>query len=66
MGEPFVQGANAKGRPGTGLGLYVVRMLSELQGGRFELQSHPSRGTRASMHLPLADDTAPVQSKLDL
>lgn len=51
--QPFVQAVGS--RPGTGLGLSVVRRFAELQGGEFRLVSSPGRGTKAQVMLPLAD-----------
>ncbi|WP_374380979.1 sensor histidine kinase [Dongia sp.] len=37
---------------GTGLGLPITKSLTELNGGRFEIQSAPGKGTRVSIHFP--------------
>jgi signal transduction histidine kinase len=37
---------------GTGLGLYIVRTLVELHGGRVAVASQPGQGTRVSVYLP--------------
>ena len=39
---------------GTGLGLPITKSLTELNGGRFEIQSAPGKGTRVSIHFPRA------------
>jgi len=52
--EPFAQGAGAK--PGTGLGLSVVRRFAELQGGALRIESKPGKGTRAEVTLPRASE----------
>jgi two-component system sensor histidine kinase RegB len=50
LGEPFF----STKRPGEGLGLgvFIARSLSEQMGGRFSIQSAPSRGTRAEVEIP--------------
>src|SRR5690606_33014718 len=45
---------------GHGLGLSIVRRLVALLGHRLELQSTPGRGSRFSVVLGIADETAPL------
>jgi signal transduction histidine kinase len=40
--------------PGSGLGLAIVRELAELYGGAIAIESSPTGGTRAVLHLPAA------------
>ncbi len=42
-------------RPGTGIGLYVVRQFAEQLGGRVVLHSEVGIGTRITVDLPLGD-----------
>jgi PAS domain S-box-containing protein len=51
----FVRATNARmaGLPGTGLGLSVVKGISELHGGRVEVQSVVELGTTFSVYLPV-------------
>lgn len=49
-GEPFYT-TKPPGR-GTGLGLYVVRLLAERLGGELRLSSEPGRGTVARLEFP--------------
>lgn len=51
-GEPFFTTKPA-GR-GTGLGLYVVRLLAERLGGELRLSSSPGQGTTARLQFPEA------------
>lgn len=41
------------GEPGTGLGLWICKTFTELQGGRIEVSSQPGQGTRFEIHIPL-------------
>ncbi|WP_207483285.1 sensor histidine kinase [Arenibaculum pallidiluteum] len=52
--RPFEQASPglAAANGGTGLGLPLVDTLVRLHGGRFEIQSHPGRGTAATVWLP--------------
>ncbi len=50
-GEPFFT-TKPPGQ-GLGLGLFLARSLAEQLGGRFSIDSSPSRGTTARMILPL-------------
>lgn len=54
--EPFRQIDDAFNRryEGTGLGLTLARRLTELHGGRLEIESAPGRGTRVRIDLPKA------------
>jgi len=50
--ERFYRGANASGKPGSGLGLYISSYLVERMGGRLHLaNAHP--GLKATIELPL-------------
>ena len=52
--EPFGQVRDAVGNraDGTGLGLPLVKSLTELLGGTLDLKSTPGEGTTVSVHLP--------------
>jgi signal transduction histidine kinase len=52
-----VRNASTRGQEGAGLGLTIVKMLSEAQGGRFELSSQPGAGTCASIVFPRSGDS---------
>jgi signal transduction histidine kinase len=51
---PFAQIDNRLERryEGTGLGLPLARTLTELHGGRLEIESEPGQGTVVRIHLP--------------
>jgi len=52
--EPFVQADSTLSRvhSGTGLGLPLVKAITELHGGRVALDSEPGKGTIVSLHFP--------------
>jgi len=53
--EPFVQARSRvqTDRPGTGLGLTICKELSELMGGRIEVESNLGAGSTFRLYLPL-------------
>ncbi len=63
--EPFARGSAAGqgGTGGTGLGLTIAKMLTDLMGGEMTVQSHPGRGSvfRVRLFLPeLHSDALPA------
>lgn len=56
--QPYVrlEDARALKVEGSGLGLAVVRRLVERLGGSLYLDSHPDRGSRFTVELPMADN----------
>lgn len=54
--EPFFRSEEARrsGRPGTGLGLAVVRRIAEALGGSVTVRSAPGQGTCFTLRLPAA------------
>jgi signal transduction histidine kinase len=59
----FHRGGNVADRPGTGLGLVLVRRCVELHSGHIEIDSCPGKGTTFIVLLPLFP-SAPPQSLL--
>jgi PAS domain S-box-containing protein len=53
----FVRASNARtaGLPGSGLGLSIVKILTEMHGGRVEVASTLGKGTTISVFLPTAE-----------
>jgi signal transduction histidine kinase len=49
----FHRGANVGTRPGTGLGLLLVKRCAELHGGKVHLASKLGQGTTVTVRLPL-------------
>lgn len=65
IGQPWAQGdnqsrANSRVVRSSGLGLAVVKRLTELQGGRFWLESTLGKGTIAKVSLPYANLDKPL------
>ncbi|MCP5411525.1 MAG: PAS domain-containing sensor histidine kinase [Alphaproteobacteria bacterium] len=56
LGQPFeqVEGAETRGKEGTGLGLALVKALAAMHGGEAELHSVLGEGTTVSVRLPHA------------
>lgn len=58
--ERFYRGANASGKPGSGLGLYISSYLVERMGGRLHLtNAYP--GLKATIELPLLPEPQPLR-----
>lgn len=50
--DRYYRASTAHGIPGTGIGLHIVRSLTELHGGTVELQSREGEGTSVCVKLP--------------
>ena len=57
---PFHRGHNVDGRPGTGLGLVIVKRCVDLYGGRIEIHSKPGEGTAVTVKLPVPRPVPPA------
>jgi signal transduction histidine kinase len=51
--DRFFRASTAAGRPGTGIGLHLVRHFVELHGGRVSVDSAVGRGSTFTVRLPL-------------
>jgi PAS domain S-box-containing protein len=51
--KPFHRGNNVGTRPGTGIGLLLVKRCVELHGGRIEIKSTIGEGTNVTVRLPV-------------
>lgn len=49
----FQRGSNVGERPGTGLGLVIVKRCVDLHGGSIRIESRPGEGTLVRVRLPL-------------
>lgn len=58
--KPFNQGSNPHStvQPGTGLGLPIVKSLTEMHAGRLSIASEPGLGTTVTIELPGRVDAA--------
>jgi PAS domain S-box-containing protein len=51
--DAYVRGDGATSRPGSGMGLFIVRTFAEVQGGRVACDESPLGGARFTVLLPL-------------
>jgi len=50
--DAYVRGQQSQGRPGSGMGLFLVRTFAEVMGGRVRCTESPLGGARFSVVLP--------------
>ncbi|MBV8585594.1 MAG: PAS domain S-box protein [Verrucomicrobia bacterium] len=50
--NPFHRGQNVADRPGTGLGLVIVKRCVDLHGGKIRVESQLGKGTSVTVRLP--------------
>ncbi|MFV0252665.1 MAG: sensor histidine kinase [Beutenbergiaceae bacterium] len=50
--DELARGSQARGIPGSGLGLSLVRVIASRHGGDISLRSRPGQGTSATLRLP--------------
>jgi signal transduction histidine kinase/predicted metal-dependent phosphoesterase TrpH len=55
--EPFYRGKNATTEIGMGLGLFFVKEVVDLHGGRILVQSEPNKGSIFSILLPVGNNS---------
>ncbi len=60
-----VDGSSTRRYQGSGLGLALVKDLSEKMGGAISAQSKPGEGTVMTIRLPLTDDSAEAVNGID-
>ena len=58
--ERFYRASSARGLPGSGLGLSIVRQVAELHGGTVSAESPPGGGARLRLKLPTLEIESPV------
>jgi signal transduction histidine kinase len=51
--ERYHRGSNVSGIVGTGVGLYLVKMVVDLHGGNITVKSQEGEGSRFSVRLPI-------------
>jgi two-component system, OmpR family, sensor kinase len=51
--EPYYRGSNTTGIVGSGVGLYLVKTITELHKGSVALSSREGEGSRFTVHLPM-------------
>ena len=62
----YFRGSNVSGIVGTGVGLYLARMVIELHGGSVAVDSREGRGSRFTVRLPLRPAGPDVASRAAL
>lgn len=62
--ERYHRGSNVSGIVGTGVGLYLVKTVVELHGGRVTVDSREGEGSRFAIHLPVDDVASTKQLEL--
>lgn len=57
IGERFWRADNSGSRPGTGLGMSIVKEILRFHDGYWEIQSRPGQGTTVTLWLPAMNNT---------
>jgi PAS domain S-box-containing protein len=58
--NPFHRGRNVGDRPGTGLGLVIVKRCVDLHGGKIKVDSKLGEGTSVTVRLPIFSQQSPA------
>jgi signal transduction histidine kinase len=58
--QPFHRGTNVGNRPGTGMGLALVKQFVDLLGGKIRFASEEGKGTTVWVELPAAAPVSPT------
>ncbi|HEX4871421.1 MAG TPA: ATP-binding protein [Nevskiaceae bacterium] len=64
--EPFRQFATSRAQAGSGLGLTIVRSLTQLMGGEVRVESEPGRGSRFEITLQLETRSEAAEARTRL
>jgi signal transduction histidine kinase len=59
--QTFHRAANVGNRPGSGMGLAIVKQFVDLLGGRIRLESQEGKGTTIWVVLPIASPSSPTE-----
>ena len=57
--ERYYRGSNVSGIVGTGVGLYLVKMVVEVHGGQIAVESTEGKGSRFTIRLPVTAKPQP-------
>ena len=60
----FHRGRNVGVRPGTGLGLVIVKRCAELHGDEIKVDSKPGEGTSVTLRLPIFSPESDGRTRL--
>jgi len=60
--QTFHRAANVGNRPGTGMGLAIVKQFVDLHRGTIRFESKEGKGTTVWVHLPVAPPASPTES----
>lgn len=63
--QRFYQGTNSETKEGTGIGLYLVKIYTELHNGMVSIVSKEKEGTAISLTIPIKDYSVPQQQSID-
>jgi PAS domain S-box-containing protein len=64
VSERFYRADASGSIPGTGLGMSIVKEITELLGGRLALDSQPGEGTAVTLWLPTAGDATATSTSM--